>query len=417
MTAAEKLLAKICDFYLDSGDFNGLPVRVLAPKIDTSEIVAQLIRTGEVDIVRGDGHPNPYIKALHADPIDIQIEKIQKEGLAGCLYPTNKTLKKIGAGRSSSKRPFTRELFLGAPQLDFRVFDLRFLEWYRNDPRYYYEVDDIHGRIRQREGTKDKKGTLLSDSIEFIEFGFAFDEELNRGVAVFLRYLHDLPASQQRLLKSHQLKGSYRLHPDFYRTQIIGDFPERVSIYDAFLEEKHLINEMCTAIGKPKLFRTDNKSYKRPGGFAVLIRPTNKEFRDFCLLLDQLFSDDLNSTFFNSDLETTETVTKEDGTSVVQSIGTIKLLETWVRSQFRTKEPEVIDQLFRNLRKVRTARQKPAHKPADNDYDQKYLKEQRELMTAAFDAIRTIRMILENHPRARSVNVPEWIRSGKVWVI
>ena len=117
-----------------------------------------------------------------------------------------------------------------------------------------------------------------------------------------------------------------KLHPDFYRTQIIGDFPERISIYDAFLEEKHIINEMCERMGKPPLFRSNNKAHERPSGFGMLIRPTKKEFSDFALLLDQLLSDDLNRKFFKGDIPVSEVLTRQDGSTVTQSIGSITLL-------------------------------------------------------------------------------------------
>ncbi len=370
-----------------------------------------------MDLVRGDGHPNPHIKALAPDSIEVQIQKIEVNGLDGCLYPTKKLLKGRGAGQKARQRPFTRELILGAAQLEFRVFDLRFLEFYRNDPRYFYKVDEIHGSIQQREGTKDQKGRLISENLEFLEFGFAYDRNFNRAVAIFLRYLHDLPAAQQKMLKNFQLNGDYKLHPDFYRTQIIGDFPERVSIYDALLEEKNLINQMCLKMNKPRLFRTDNKAYERPTGFGILIRPTSTEFRNFVLLLDQLLSDDIDVQFFQGDIAVVETLTRYDGSKIDQRIGTITLLENWFNKKFRSIEPEAMKELFRDLRKVRNARQKPAHKVDDTEYNQKYLREQRALMNSAFNAVRTIRMIFENHPNAKSVAVPEWIRNGKVWEI
>jgi hypothetical protein len=304
---------------------------------------------------------------------------------------------------------------LGAPQLDFRVFDLRILEWYRNDPRYSYRVDDIHGSIRQKAGTVGASGRILLDSIDYLDFGFAYDDQLNRGIAVFWRYLHDLPARQQQLLNRLLLRGDYQLHPDYYRTQIIGDFPERVSIYDAFLEEKHQINEMCRLIGKPKLFRSSNKAYDRPDGFGILIRPTRKEFRDFALLLDQLLSDDINREFFKDDIPTAEALTKADGSAVMQHRGTIVLLETWIAANFRTGDQVAVDNLFKNIRKVRTARQAPAHKIDNNEFDQELVKQQRVLIGQGFDAVRTIRMILENHPLAKQHRVPDWLRNGRVW--
>lgn len=411
-----QLLSIIREQYVNSDDFNGLSVHALdiADPALVGAII-ELINNGAVDLVRGDNHPNPHIKAYPADSNDDQIRKIKERGLEGCLYPTPKDLQ---ANRVVEEDigPYTRELAFGAPQLDYRIFDLRILEWYRNDPRYYYNVDDIHGTIHQCSGTEGPKGQILQDSLDFFEFGFAYNKELDRGVAAFLRYLHDLPAEQQTHLSNYQLNGEYQLHPDFVRTQLIGDFPERVSIYDAFLEEKKIINEMSRLMGKPPLFRSDNKAYERPAGFGILIRPTKKEYRDFSLQLDQLLSDDLNRDFFKGDIPTSEQLTREDGSKVTQSIGTIKLLEQWLQNNFRTPEEDFVRQLFKDIRFVRAERQKPAHKVDDNDFDQAYTKAQREQIQKAFNVVRSIRMILENHPLAKSCEVPDWLREAKVWV-
>ncbi|GAB4362513.1 MAG: ATPase AAA [Kiloniellaceae bacterium] len=412
----EALLTRIREHYIKSNDFNGLPIHALG-EADSRLVntVLELIRCGAVDLVRGDGHPNPHIKALPADPIEVQVEKIEREGLgSGCLYPTPRHLSDYVL-EDAAGAPFTKELELGSPQLDFRIFDLRLLEWYRNDPRYYYKVDDIHGHIRQRSGTEGADGQVLRDELDFLEFGFAYNDDWERGIAIFLRYLHDLSPDQQKHLATYQLQERFKLHPDYFRTQIVGAFPERVSIYDAFLEEKHVINEMCKLINKPPLFRTDNKAYERPHGFGILIRPTKKEYRDFALLLDQLLSDDLNQKFFKDDIPTKEILQRADGSEVSNPIGTITLLENWLRKHFRPREPEVIEKLVKGLRSVRKERQAPAHKVDDNEFDQAYVKAQRDLMDTAFDSVRTIRMALENHPNVHGYDVPDWLRQAKVW--
>ncbi len=409
------ILEQVVKHYLESGDFNGLGVAQLLSDDDIAA-VRELICEGRLDLVRGDGHPNPHIKALPTDSTDVQIEKIVADGLAGCLYPTRELLKERNAG-ASENAPYTRALKEGAPQLSFRAFDLRALEWYRNDPRFDFDVDDIHGRIMQKEGTQVAGRAVVLDGLEFFEFGFAYDDEMHRAVAAFIRYLHDLPEVQQIEMQKHELAGSYKLHPDFFRTQIMGEFPERISIYDAFLHEKIEINQICELMGKPKLFLSENGSSTRPSGFGILIRPTKKEFRDFALLLDQLLSDNLNRDFFKGDLELDRILTDEDGKQVKQPKGTIQLLEEWINTKFKPSEPADMLEMFRKFRKVRQARQKPAHKVEDNEFDQKYVVEQRQLISQAFDAVRTLRMVLENHPAARDHEVPDYLREAKVWTM
>jgi len=411
--AQESLLNSVVRHYLESGDFNGYGV--FRPD-DDIEFVKALISGRKLDLVRGDGHPNPHIKAFDAEDLETQLAKINEKGLAGCLYPTPEHLEALDAGRDE-RAPYTKELKLGAPQLSHRSFDLRSLEWYRNDPRFEFRVDDIHGRIIQKAGTEIAGRKTVQDGLDFFEFGFAYDEEKNRAAAAFVRYLHDLPTEIQVQMKLHELEGKFLLHPDFYRTQIIGDFPERISVYDAFLEEKRHVNRMCEMIGKPRLFKTEFQNMNRPRGFGILLRPTLKEFRDFALLLDQLLSDDIDNKFFERDIDAHEKLTNAAGEEIKRPIGTIMLLENWIRLKFRPQDPEPMDKLFKDIRAVRQVRQKPAHKFEDDIFDQKFVAEQRALIIKAFDAVRTIRMILENHPQVNGYEIPDYLREAKIWTM
>lgn len=408
------LLKLVVNFYVESQDFNGIPILHLVKQGASRADVVELIKQRKLDVVRGDIHPNAHIKAFEPEPADIQIQKLEMSGPYGCLYPTPDVLSQtnvdiVGVG------PYTKALRLGAPQLSFRVFDLRALEWYRNDPRFELRVDDIHGTIIQHSGSQVEGGEVIRDELDYFEFGFAYNSNMNRAIAAFLRYLHDLPAAQQEELRKFELDGDYQLHPDFYRTQIIGDFPERMSIYDAFLEEKKHINNICKLIGKPPLFRTEFHDYERPHGFGILLRPTSKEYRDFCLLLDQLLSDDVDRKFFDGDIPTQRQLTDENGNKEVQPIGTITLLGSWLEKYFKCSEPEVIDEMISDFRSVRRERMKPAHKVEENVFDQEYVRLQRELISKGYGAVHTLRMVLENDPKAVAYEVPEHIRQAKIW--
>ena len=415
---SETLLTNVREHYESSRDFNGLPINLLdKTNLHLKDIIVELIRSEEIDLVRGDIHPNPHIKALPVELINTQIRKIEEQGLGtGCLYPTPKHLKQFGTKRSENA-PFTLELELGTPQLDFRMFDLRMLDWYRNDPlRYSYNSNDIQGRIDQRSNTQVADNQFVQDKLDNFEFGFAYNDKLERAVAVHLRDLHKLPPEQQRFIASHQLKGNYDVHPDFYRTEIIGDFPEGISIYDAFLKEKKIINEMCEKIGYQPLFRTNKTASLRSSGFGILIRPTKKEFQGFALLLDKLLSDDLNRNFFKGDIPVSEILTREDGSTVSIQIGTITLLEKWLKKYFKPKDPDLINKLIKDLRAVRKARQRPAHKADENQFDSAYMDQQVELIAKVYNSVRTIRKILENHPSIQEYDNPDWHGDSKVWI-
>ncbi len=68
------------------------------------------------------------------------------------------------------------------------------------------------------------------------------------------------------------------------------------------------------------------------------------------------------------------------------------------------------------FRKVRKLRQRPAHKLTENKHDESLFETQRLLFVEAYVAIRTLRQVLENHPRARSVadDMDQLVRSGNI---
>lgn len=408
------LLQLVADKYLQSRDFNGLPIRQLHPTPTLKDDICSLIELRGLDLVRGDsGHPNPHIKAFPAEPVEVQLQKIAMEGLGeGCLYPTPETLAKLVNHADYVGRPFTLELALGAPQLEFRPFRLVSLEYYRNDPRFHYHVNDIHGSIVYDDAYFDKTAPS-EDRLVMDRFGFCHSQpDLKRAVAVLLWDLHKLEPEQQQHWMRHVLKGEYRLHPDF-QASVMGHFGTGVSIFDAFLEEKHQINIMSRLIGNEPMFRTDNKAYERPDGFHFLIRPTQKELRAFMLLLDQLLSDDLNVGFFQ-DIQTHRRGTGDDGKPISQPKGTIQLLQEWLE-RVNFPDPGPKDNMLKVLRNIRQLRMKPAHKAEKDVFDDKFFEEQRQLIIEAYGALRTIRLILQNHPAVKDHKVPNWLQEAKFW--
>lgn len=393
--------------YLESGDFNGWGTFRLNHPQEIQAIIG-LIEDGLVDIITHEDDENIHIKRHDPRLPEIQVERLRVAGESGsghgCLYPTAEALRLNGVVHDAT-RPYTSALREGAPQLDFRAFRLDVLEQYRNDPRYRYEVDDIHGTIYREQPNVD----------EYHKFGFAFDADVNRYVAAFLRYLADLSPEQQQSWRRFQVDGEFGLHPDYYRTSILGLFPKRVSVFDAFLEEKRIINEMCARMGKPSLFQSDFEAYRRPAGFGFLIRPTRAEFSAFSLLLDQLLSDDMNRAFFRGDIEMDERGRMDDGQEIVRPKGTIRLLDEWIDENFRTDDEDFKRDLLTGFRTVRQARNRRAHRVEDNLFDEAYYQQQRELISDAYTSVRTLRQCFANHPRCRNVDVPDWLFEGRIW--
>ncbi|APG27027.1 AAA family ATPase [Syntrophotalea acetylenivorans] len=420
----QTVIDKITKHYLESGDFNGYPVYALKKKYEINDesakaLLRELILSRKIDVVFGNIHPNPHIKAFSDTSAEQQIEFLEQLEFVDhfCLYPSKETLSQFVQRPDYSSEPYTEQLALGEGQLDFRVFDLSVLEYYRNDPRYHYQTDFINGQISVTNEHYESESMPEHDQVLLQTFGFAHDKNLNRAVAVFLRYLSDLSPEHQAIWKYKELKGDYQLHPDYLRNSM-GHWGTRISIFEAFSQEMQLINEMANLIGKPPLFR-QTYEHEYPRNFGFLLRPTLAELNAFVLLLDQLMSDNLNKKFFSPELELEQDHAREDGRVEVRRKGTIALLDEWVHHYFQPENPEPLDRMIATFRKVRSLRQKPAHSIREDVFDQKYFRDQRSLIMDAYGAIRTLRLVLANHPnvKANAPKINKFLYEGKIWSI
>lgn len=415
---SENVLQLICDFYLKRGGFNGIPISSLqkefnAPLDLVAPIIGELVQSGRISLNFGDRHPNPHVKALAPQPVEVQLSKFGEKNDFNhvCVYPENCHLVNVVDPRNYDGRPFDLELALGMPCLTYLNFELTALELYRNDPRYYYECNDVGGRI----SVHTDSGLKEADEAYLQSFGFSYNEKLSRAVAVLVSDLSKLTPEHQRIWATKRLGDEYSVHPGFAAI-VAGEWDLKLSLFDAFAMELGHINAMMEIIGKPPLFRTVPLHERRPKEFAFLLRPTKKEFHDFVLLLDKLMSDNLIHDFFkNEALDLEEDVKRPDGKIEVRKKGTISLLKEWLLKHFKPRDPTPRDKLLETFREVRTLRMAPAHKLDDNVFDQDYFQQQRHLMIRACEAVRTIRLILQNHPALKTYEVEEELYKGEIW--
>lgn len=412
----------VTKFYLESNDFNGISILILLENFNEDRtklkaILKELVEEELVGVIDEDTDINPHVNRRGFEQKEKQLPKLDKDlSYHICIYPTPKYLKAVVNPRDYESQPYKLCLAFGEPQLSYRSFDLSVLEFYRNDPRYRYENDDMQGHIYY-----NSEEMTESDKVLLQTFGFSYDNDFNRAVAVFLRYLVDLTLEHQQIWKAKELQGDYKLHPDYYRTTIIGDWPEREPICTAFVEEIYIINQMVASMGRPPLFRDDFGEYgkNRPKHFGFLIRPTLKEFNDFMLLLDKMLSDNINKKFFQNEVPYENETKRKDGKIKVTQKGTLQILDDWIRKFFRTNDWKPWEETITTLRKIRKMRQKPAHSVNEDVFDQKYFKEQREIIKSAYSAVRTLRLMFANHPKVRdaAIEIPDWLKNGKIWTI
>ncbi len=421
----EKIVNDVISHFLQSNDFNGISYLSLIsehPGAEDSVIytLRELIEDDDIDMQYPEYHPNPHIKAFSEIQKQDQIERLSnRESLQyACVYPSQSLLSKTVDQTIYKDRPYTLELILGAGQLDFRSFDLSVLEFYRNDPRYSYENDDIRGKIYAKGDFYENKTMVESDQVFLQTFGFSYNEKLDRAVAVFLRYLHDLSPEHQQIWKAKVLPGKYNLHPDYFRNTILGEYAQKISIFKALIKELRIINEMCERLEKPNLFRNDF-NVEKPRGFGFLLRPTLSEYNSFVHLLDKIMSDNINKKFFENDLHLVTENERSDGKIVVSQKGTIALLKEWFDRYFIPEDSRPIEDLIKTFKKVRKLRMKPAHSVNEDAFDQKYFKLQRELIKDAYRAIRTIRLIFANFPEVKldPPHISQLLLEGKIWDI
>ena len=414
MDLKNKILENITEFYFDSRDFNGYPIRYFSTNLKISESefktgLISLIQDKMISLNFGDIHPNPHVKAFLEENEETQIEKLQKSNLEHvCAYPTSFYLEQVVDTAKYYDKPFTMRIALGEPTLSYLSFDLSILEFYRNDPRYLYYNNDISGRISVSDEYYESEKMAMSDQIILQTFGFSYDSDFNRAVAVFLKYLSKLSPSHQQIWNSKLLKGDYKLHPDYYRMSM-GNFPEGGSIFDAFSEELHHINEMCKLMKRPNLFKTELSP--KPRDFSFLIRPTLKEYNNFIHLLDKTISENINRKFFLNDIPFQYEDVLKDGKIVIRQKGTISILHEWLKKKFIPEDEKPMEEMISTFKEIRKLRQRPGH-AIDNDvFDQKYFKMQRELIIRAYSGIRLIRLIFTNDQNVRDYKIPDWLMS------
>lgn len=415
------LLRIITDFYVNSHDYNGIPVRDLlrgSEETKLKEELSALVGAGLVSILYGDRHPNPHIKAFPDEPVEQQIAKLETSSFQhACVYPAPKHLETVVDKTEYHDRPYDLCLALGELQVIHKAFDLSVLEHYRNDPRYTYRTSEISGNISVRDAYYQTEHMKPSDEVVLQTFGFCYDDEQNRYVAVFLRYLADLTPEHQQVWRAKEATVSTKLHPDYFRASIMGEWPIGMSIFGAVLAELQLINKMAQAMGRPLLFKEDFSIAERPRAFSFLIRPTLKEFNDFVHELDKMLSDNINKEFFQREVPYEREETRKDGKIVVREKGTIQILDDWLKKRFKAADRKPIEEALSSLRKVRQLRQKPAHSINENKFDQQYVHEQRELMKEVYGAVNTIRQIFAKHPATKGVKVSSALEEGKIWTM
>jgi len=424
------LRAAVANYLQPGGDFNGMPLSAMTALTEGDWHSLQAVLIALVEASRANIHwegvdGNPHINRVGFAPTEAQLGYLRTATEASyhaCLFPSENALDAAINVADYARHPYTLELARGAAQLAFRSFDLQVLEAYRNDPRYHYDCSDVGGSISiSTQGTEGAHAVRESDQVLVQTFGFSYDDEGNRYVAAFLRYLHDLSGEHQLLWRARQSSTPTRLHPDYFNSSILGSWDLHLPLLQALCIEIWLINQMAKAMcGKP-LFRADYGEYgeDRPKKLALLIRPTLEEFNAGVHLLDKVLSENISKDFFKGVLALEVETPRSDGKIVVTAKGTLALLDEYLRSVYRTSDWSPWDAAMTALRKVRKLRQQPAHAMQEDAFDPKYARDFKELCVEAYTGLATLRNCLQRHPAVikAGITVPQDLEEGRIWTL
>lgn len=332
------------------------------------------------------------------------------------VFPKKSLLEPFDNLTESEVGIYKKQLRLGGSQIEFRYFDRKVLDGYIHDPRYSVEETAVGGHLWITNRAFLDESVPEEDKIGIQTFDLAYKKEgtrVIRVIGVILAYLGNLSVKHQKIWEVHEIKEKCYLDEDAFNQAFMCEPTDRVSIFDSFLQEIKEINLLSSLIGKPPLFRKEYE-IREISTFRYLTKPTRKDLEDFVHTLDKLISENLNKGFFREDISLEEEIPHREGKIEVRQKGTLRLLDEWIKQNFRFPDPRPMEKMFSTFEEIRKWRQPLAHKITKDDYDEKIKKEQQEIMIEAYSAIRTLRLILMNHPLARSYNPPKWLQKGRI---
>jgi hypothetical protein len=427
----------VFSFFCQSSDFNGIPLRNISERLDLDykhsvDLVKQLVRD---EVVAIQSSSNPHIIGFTHHPVEPQLDilehakgiEVSKQSFGSfeivteqteypiCVYPSKGNLKKHRDVSEFGYAKYKMELALAEPQLSFRFFETDVLERYSSDPRFDFEFRDFSGSISCK---YDESGNAIlreEDQIFVKSFGLGSYADSNRAIAVLLRDLSSLSAEHQVFWSTKEIQSSEcKVLKDYYDNIILGDWITSRSVFSALIDEINAIYKLTSEVFGVPLFRRGLEKDNRPKNFTFFFSPTSKNYYDFINLLDKFLSENINKSFFDGKVELEELKPIDESTYERIQKGTLRLLEEWITKFFNYPDENIPRKILKPLKSVRKERQTPAHKVVDNNYDPAFIDKQKKMMEDCYLSVGSIRRNIQTHPRARSVELVDWIDQDNV---
>lgn len=427
MVNHQLVLDKVYQFFIESSDFNGIPLSSLADEtkieyLKIIDIVKQLVIENKVSVQNGN---NPHIISMCHYNLNSQIEILDEakdnktttielnveavrfisESYLVCVYPSEDYLKSKRNVSEFVNQPYTCQLALGEPQLKPIFFDTEVLDRYYRDPRYYFSFENYSGRISCN---VDQDGNLFlpeNDQVYIKSIGLGTDSFGNRVIVSFLRYLKDLPYEHQIFWKNKEINDNCSIYEEYYQNMIEGRWTNSISIFSGFIAEQKALNDLAKGIFGKCIFNDTYEGEKRHNGFTYFFLPTSKHYYDFVSLLDKMISDNINYKFFkHTNIELFD-IEFKDGLHEKKQKGTLRLFQEWLTESYCPDKPNEVKELFKSWNIIRGERMNPAHKISENVYDKTYFKKQMQLINEAYRTMKELRMVFQSHPKAKNVEL------------
>jgi len=432
----EKIRNRIYDFFIKSNDFNGIPLRSISEEfkidyVESIDLIKKMVIDNSVSI---QSSTNPHIIGFRHYPVESQLQildeakiitnRVQKFGeisvsfeeteFSICLYPSQEYAKLKRDLSIFKTAEYTKLLAIAEPHLSPRFFEIEVLERYSNDPRFDFKFDDYSGRISCKYDDNGNSIVREEDQVFLKTFGLGFDSEGNRLAVVFLRYLNDLTPEHQIFWKNKEVSNNCTVLNEYYQNLIKGNWTFSYSIFSGFLGELKCLNDLAKVVFDRPIFNKNFDGENRPKEFTFFFTPTLKNYYEFISLLDKMISENINKDFFMDKVELFEFEEIENGIVERKQKGTLRLFEEWLVSIYKTKNQDLLRNVFSPFRKVRAERQNPAHKISENKYDRKFIEMQKNLIGDSYASMRTLREIFQQHRKAKEFEVPDWLENGEI---
>ena len=406
------LLNRITNYYLQSGDFNGLHSSELSN--EEKGYLESLILEGKSFILSEDSTQNIYINALNTNKTPReQIECIQKD-IVFAAYPSTEHLRNL---QIDEQKYFTKMLAYGAEQLKVLYFSVDILEHYMNDPQYHIQDHGYVGNICINRDVDDEENPIFSEYIK--DYGIAYPTKLpidaDRAIGVFLRDLSKLNEQAQYKWAGFLLpdQTSFKVNGHFLKNLIYAEWVTECWIFEALLAEISYINILCKNIGIPKFFRKEYSLESREvDGYRIILIPTLKNYYEFVGILEKIVVHNINYDTFQKTALVIKAIERRDKNGEVK--GSLAMLEEWLSINYISYNPyleeRIKDEVFIPLRKIRKERQIYAHELYSNERNNSLYKKQNDLIRSTYDALMILRLILNSHPKNKKLQAPSIIR-------